>query len=331
MAWLSPDIPHTLSLLFILPAAMALDALVGDPQRLPHPVRWMGWAIAKGEPLFRRLPGPGKMAGALFSLILILTFWIMAFLLLCWSYGIHPLLGAGVEIVMLFYCLSARSLGRAAMEIFELLHRRDVSAARARLALIVGRDVTRYEADDIARATVETVAENFVDGVLSPLFYAALGGAPLAVAYKMVNTLDSMIGYKTPRYMDFGWAAARIDDIANYIPARLSVPLIALAARLLCPQCGGRALRTARTEGSRHSSPNAGYPEAAFAGALEIRMGGPNVYHGIMVHKPYIGSAFGTTRTKHIKKACQLMLLTTLMAGLGAWCLILFHNLWVRI
>lgn len=327
MASLGLEFPNTLSLLFILPAAMALDALVGDPPRLPHPVRWMGWVIAKGETLFRSIPGPGKMAGTLFAVVLIIVTWFMAFLLLRWSYSLHLLFGAGVEVGMLFYCLSARSLGRAAMEIFDLLQQGDIPTARSRLALIVGRDVTRYEANDIARATVETVAENVVDGVLSPLFYAALGGAPLAMAYKMVNTLDSMVGYKTPRYMDFGWAAARIDDLANFMPARLSVPLIALAARLLCPQGGSRALRTAMAEGSHHSSPNAGYPEASFAGALEIRMGGPNVYHGIMVEKPYIGTTFGITRTGHIKKACQLMLLTSLMAGLCAWCLILVLNL----
>lgn len=321
------EFPYTLLLLFTLPAAMTLDTLVGDPPRLPHPVRWMGRAIAKGEPLFRKLPGPGKAAGAIFAITLILVTWSMAFVLLRWCYGLHPLLGAGLEIVLLFYCLSARSLERAAMEIFDILKQNDIPTARARLALIVGRDVTRYESNDIARAAVETVAENFVDGVLSPLFFAVLGGAPLAMAYKMVNTLDSMIGYKTPRYMDFGWAAARIDDLANFIPARLSVLLIALSAHLLFPQNGTRALRTAVADGSRHSSPNAGYPEAAFAGVLEIRMGGPNVYHGIMVEKPYIGASFGATRPAHIQKACQLMMVTTLISGLCAWCLILVHNL----
>jgi cobalamin biosynthesis protein CobD len=151
--------------------------------------------------------------------------------------------GFVVETVLLFYCLSARSLGQAAMEIHTLLAAGEVDRARSQVAMIVGRDVERYQADDIARATVETVAENVVDGVLSPLFFAALGGAPLAMAYKMVNTLDSMVGYKNPRYLLFGRAAARIDDAANFLPARLAVPLIALAARLTAGLAARRALQ----------------------------------------------------------------------------------------
>lgn len=305
--------------LFILPMAMALDAVLGDPRRLPHPIRWMGTAITKGEPLFRKIPTPAIMSGALFAVTLIAGCWGITWLLVRMAYSIHPLAGIGLETILLFYCLSARSLAKAAMDIYYLLKKNKISAARTELSFIVGRDVTHYQGGDIARATVETIAENFVDGVLSPLFFAVIGGAPLAMAYKMINTLDSMVGYKNPRYLLFGRTAARIDDVANFIPARLAAPVIALAARMLCKSLGRVSFHMAKRDGACHSSPNAGYPEAAFAGALGLRLGGPNVYHGILVEKPYIGDPSEPAHPIHIKKACQLMLVSTLLAGLAAW------------
>lgn len=305
--------------LVILPMAMALDAVIGDPRRLPHPIRWMGAAISKGEPLFRKIPIPVILSGALFAVTLIAGCWGITRLLVHMADTIHPLAGIGLEIILLFYCLSARSLVKAAMDIHNLLENNQIPEARTELSFIVGRDVTHYQGSDIARATVETIAENFVDGVLSPLFFAVIGGAPLAMAYKMINTLDSMVGYKNPRYILFGRTAARIDDAANYIPARLAVPVIALAARLLCASLGRVSFNMAKRDGACHSSPNAGYPEAAFAGALGLRLGGPNVYHGVRVEKPYIGDPSEPTQPIHIKRACQLMLVSTLLAGLAAW------------
>jgi adenosylcobinamide-phosphate synthase len=178
--------------------------------------------------------------------------------------------------------------------------------------MIVGRETQTLSAQAVTRAAIETVAENLVDGVVSPLFFAALGGAPLAMAYKMVNTLDSMVGYKNDTYRQFGKAAARIDDAANFIPARLAVPVIALAAQLLAGK-GGRAFGTAWQEGGHHVSPNAGYAEAAFAGTLGVKLIGPAVYHGQRVEKPYIGKAFGDTRPSDIGRACDLMLLAALL------------------
>jgi adenosylcobinamide-phosphate synthase len=164
----------------------------------------------------------------------------------------------------------------------------------------------------MARAAVETVAENLVDGVISPLFFAAIGGAPVAMAYKMANTLDSMIGYKNEKYLYFGRAAAWLDDVLNYVPARLSVPVIALAAQLLAGK-GARAFETAVKEGANHSSPNAGLPEAAFAGALAVKLNGPNTYNGKLVDKPYIGVHFGQTKIEHIKRSCDLMMLSSIL------------------
>lgn len=304
-----------------LPAAFALDALIGDPRSLPHPIRWMGRAIERSEPFWRRTVKNEQLAGLLFALSLVLGCWALAVLVTKMAWGAHPLLGFVVETVLLFYCLSAKSLRQAALEIDRLLAAGEVDRARAQVAMIVGRDVNRYEEDDIARATVETVAENAVDGVLSPLFFAALGGAPLALAYKMVNTLDSMVGYKDSRYLLFGRAAARIDDVANFLPARLAVPLIALAARRVEGASPRQALTTARREGANHASPNAGYPEAAFAGALGVRLNGPDFYHGVLVDKPYLGAAFGPVTRKHIAPACRLMTLTALAGAVAAWLL----------
>ena len=306
---------------FSLPTAFALDAAVGDPRWLPHPVRWMGRAIEKAEPVFRRLCASEFRAGLLFAISLILGCWALSALVIGLAYRVHGLLGFAIETVLLFYCLSARSLAQAGMEIFHLLAAGEVDRARSQVAMIVGRDVERYQADDIARATVETVAENVVDGVLSPLFFAAIGGAPLAMAYKMVNTLDSMVGYKNPRYLLFGRAAARIDDLANFLPARLSVALIAMAARMQAGLSGRRALVTAWHEGTHHASPNAGYPEAAFAGAMGVQLNGPNYYHGVLVKKPFIGVGLGCVGLHHINQACRLMTITSLLGVLSGWLL----------
>jgi adenosylcobinamide-phosphate synthase len=254
----------------------------------------------------------------LFALFLILMTWGSAFVLVTAAGAFHPLLKTGLEIVMIYFCISIHSLQKSAKEVGTALENNHLAAAREKLSLIVGRDVHGLGVAGISRAAVETVAENFVDGVVSPLFFALIGGAPLCMAYKMVNTLDSMVGYKNETYIDFGKAAARIDDMANFIPARLSVPFIALAAELV-GRSGWRAFRTALAEGSSHASPNSGWPEAAFSGALGIKLGGPNDYRGRLVEKPYIGVRFGEAGGKHIEKACQLMLLSALLWSAVAW------------
>lgn len=299
-----------------LPCAFLLDLLFGDPPNWPHPVRLMGHLITRTEPWFRSVFPSPFVAGAFFAPALILSAFGtgLALTLLTWS--IHPLLGFSVESVLLYYCFSARSLNQAGMEIHSLLSQNKVDEARSAVRMIVGRDVSQYGGDDIARATVETVAENSVDGVLAPLFFAALGGAPLALAYKMTNTLDSMVGYKSERYLYFGRTAARIDDVANFLPARLGVIIISLAAALLPNAFTGQAWRTARREGSHHSSPNAGYAEAAFAGALSIKLNGPNYYGGVLVDKPWIGKEFATVQVADIARACRLMLMASIVGTL---------------
>jgi adenosylcobinamide-phosphate synthase len=311
-----------LSSWMVLPAAFALDMFLGDPRRFPHPVRWMGRAIVSAEPWFRRLPVNPVLAGGLFTLVLAASTWGLSTLMIDAGRNLRSSLGTALEIGMVYFCLSIRSLNDAAMGVFKLLNQERVAEARTRLALIVGRDVDRYQAQDIARAAVETVAENFVDGILSPLLFAAVGGAPLAMAFKMVSTLDSMVGYKNETYIEFGRVSARLDDVFNFIPARVSIPLIALAAQFLS-RSGRRAFKTAWSEGRNHSSPNAGRPEAAFAGALGVKLNGPNIYAGILVGKPYIGVRFGEVKIEDIKRACDLMLgcslLSVVLATALAW------------
>lgn len=299
---------------YILPAAIALDLVLGDPHRLPHPIRWMGRAITVMEPRFRKLPLGLTLCGLLFAAFLIAITWGLGCVLIKSAAAIHPAFGSVLQIVAIYYCISIRSLYQAAMDVSRALDRSGLETAKQKLAWIVGREVKNLAEDGVARAAVETVAENLVDGVISPLFFALIGGAPLALAYKMVNTLDSMIGYKNDTYRLFGKAAARIDDLANFLPARLSVPVIAVVAHLLAGR-GAMALKTALKEGRKHTSPNAGFSEAAFAGTLSVKLGGPNYYHGKLVAKPYIGEAFGTARNEHIKKACELMIFSSLMWG----------------
>jgi len=303
---------------FVLPAAFALDFFLGDPRGLPHPVRWMGWAIERLEPSFRKIHSNLTASGGLFAVVLIGGIWLLSFLVLAGVREIHPAIETVLEIILIYYCLALRSLDAAAMEVKHCLDRRMVSAAKKKVAMIVGRDIDNYDPDGLARATVETVAENLVDGITAPLFYAAIGGAPLALAYKMTNTLDSMVGYKNSAYRQFGKASARIDDALNYLPARLTIPAIALAAQVLAKR-GEKAFKTAVCEGANHASPNAGYPEAAFAGALAVKLNGPNYYHGKLVDKPYIGVAYGPSAPAHIRKACDIMLLSSFFWLLAAW------------
>ena len=303
---------------YILPAAFMLDIILGDSHSFPHPIRWMGRAITIFEPRFRHIHANLTLSGAFFAIFLILGTWALTFLFLEAAKTIHPLLKSVLEIGLVYFCLSARSLEDAAMEIYQCLLQRKVKQARAKVALIVGRDVAKYDETGIARATVETVAENLVDGVIAPLFFAVIGGAPLAMAYKMANTLDSMVGYKNDKYLKFGRLSAKIDDFLNYVPARLSVPLIALATQILCG-AGPRSFVTAVKEGANHASPNAGYPEAAFAGALAVKLNGPNYYNGQLVIKPFIGVHFGNVSPEHIKKACDIMMLSSFLWLIWVW------------
>ncbi len=308
---------HPEGLALSLTLAVVLDLLLGDPLWLPHPVRWMGKAIEGLEPRFRALPLQPLASGALMATLLVVGVWIAGLLLVRFGQSLHPAAGMIVQAVMIYTCISARSLADAALAVGRDLGQSGLAAGRRAVSMIVGRETDRLDETGVTRAAVETVAENLVDGVISPLFFAVLGGAPLALAYKMVNTLDSMVGYKNERYLLFGRFAARLDDAANFVPARLSVPAIALASQLINGR-GRSALAIAWRDGRAHASPNAGYPEAAFAGALDIWMGGGNHYHGRLVEKPVIGRGFADARPTHIRQACRLMLATSVLVFMVA-------------
>ncbi len=297
---------------YSIPIAFILDLAIGDPMFAHHPVRYMGKAIEYFEPRFRKLPFDLVFSGIFFAVFLISATWAIAAAILFISYCIHPWLKIFFEIIMIYFSISFNGLEKAAYEIYALLKLNKTEKAKYELSMIVGRDVENLDKGQIARACVETVAENLVDGVISPLFFAAMGGAPLIMAYKMINTLDSMTGYKNEKYMKFGKGPARIDDIANFIPARISIIIIAISAWILGKK-GKQSFITAIKEGKNHKSPNAGYPEAAFAGALSIKLGGPNFYGKKLVVKPFIGEKFGDVSPDHIPKSCHLMVLSSFL------------------
>ena len=301
----------------VLAAAVVADLALGDPRWLPHPIIWMGNGVSRFEPIFRRLGAP-VLSGSVFAVFLIAAVFVTSSLALAAAFAIHPLAGTVVQAVMLFYCFSARSLAQAAMDVARPLMAGDLCRARTMVGYIVGRETARLDRAGVTRAAVETVAENFVDGFLSPLFFALVLGVPAAMAYKMINTLDSMVGYKNSRYFFFGRASARIDDAANFIPARIAVPVIALAAAIFSYGRGRRAFSTALSQGRNHKSPNAGFSEAAFAGALGVRMGGPNIYHGKRMDKPYIGGEFKDPHPSDIARACDLMFMSALTSAVLA-------------
>ncbi|MBF0118249.1 MAG: cobalamin biosynthesis protein CobD [Desulfobacterales bacterium] len=289
-----------------------IDLILGDPENLPHPVRLMGKTIIFLEDYFRNFIKNSFVAGFIFATILILSSFGITFLIISLSNYIHPLLKMISEIILIYYCISIKSLQTAALDVYNALKQNNLKLAREKVSYIVGRETEKLSESGVARAAVETVAENLVDGIISPLFYAMIGGAPLAIAYKMVNTLDSMIGYKNEKYIKFGKTAARIDDAANFIPARLSIFIISIASHLFFRK-GADCFKTAIKDGNKHLSPNSGYSEAAFAGALSVKLGGPNYYHGKLVYKPYIGESFSEVTTEHIKSACDLMLLSSFL------------------
>ncbi|PIE70763.1 MAG: cobalamin biosynthesis protein CobD [Deltaproteobacteria bacterium] len=300
----------------ILVAALTADLMLGDPLWLFHPIRWFGSVISFAENRLRRAPVPAFSAGLFMTLFLVTCVFSLCRLLVTAAEALHPLAGWGMQAVMIFYALSIRSLNGAVREVRIAFLSEGIGVARRRLSFIVGRETASLDRAGICRASIETLAENFVDGVVSPLFYAVMGGGPLALAYKMVNTLDSMIGYRNQTYIQFGKAAARLDDAANFFPARLAVLFIALAARM-CGMDAWQTVKRASREGFNHASPNAGYPEAAFSGALSIRLGGGSTYHGTWVEKPFIGPSDKDPDLHDIKRAERLFQAAALLAAVS--------------
>ena len=287
-------------MLAILPllAGWILDLLLGDPQWLPHPVVWFGKAISACEHKLNR-GNHRKAKGAVVAIILIALVFALTWLFRYWLLSLSSYLLLLFDTVIIFYCLAGTTLIREVREVFFALDR-SLEEGRQQVARIVGRDTSELSAQEVRTAALETLAENLSDGVIAPLFWFSLLGTPGMLAYKMVNTLDSMIGYKTERYKDFGCWAAHIDDVANYIPARLTALLMILASGKL------NLLAFVWKNGPRHASPNSGYPEAALAGILNCRFGGPHYYFGQLFDKPYIGENERPLTTADMKKAVRV-------------------------
>ena len=273
--------------------AFLADLAFGDPPLLPHPVRLFGLFISQGERLMRRMARSNRAlfcGGAVLVLTLTCAVFLGAWLLIRLLRHASPTAGTLAALYLAYSTLSIRGLDDAGTTVVTHLRNSDLGRARSSLAMIVGRDTETLSEPDILRAVTETMAENCSDGVVAPLFYLSLGGVPAALTYKVINTLDSMIGYRNDRYLYFGKFAARLDDVANFVPARLTALLVTLSA--VCLRLHGLdALRVTRRDAQLQPSPNSGYPEAAFAGALGIRLGGLNFYRGQPSEKAYLGEA----------------------------------------
>lgn len=304
----------------------ALDLLIGDPQGWPHPVAALGRLIAALERGLRRLfpatPRGERAAGGVLWLLTVLTATAVPTLVLWLCRRVSPWLGLGAESIMCWQILAVKSLRVESMKVYDALASGDVEGARRAVSMIVGRDTQRLDRAGICRAAVETVAENSSDGVVAPLVFLALGGAPLGFFYKAVNTMDSMLGYTEPPYRDFGCIPARADDAANYLPARLSALLMLAAGALLGMDTRG-GWRIFRRDRYRHASPNSAQTESMCAGLLGLQLAGDAWYHGVLHRKPAIGDPVREVEPADIPRACRLLygmsVLALVLCALARW------------
>lgn len=314
---------ETISFLsYALPLALLggflLDQVIGDPRHWPHPVVGIGNIIAFLEcHLNLGTSEKRRRNGVLLTFLVVGGSYLLTWTVVWMANEFHPLLGLSVSAYFIFTSLAGKSLLDAGQTVLAPLINGDLNEARHRLAWLVSRDTGHLTEGEIVRGTIETLAENFVDGILSPLIYAALGGAPLAMAFKAISTLDSMVGYRNARYVEFGWFSARMDDWANYLPARLSVLLLLLAGWLRRMPVR-QAYRIWKRDASGHPSPNGGNPESVVAGLLGVRLGGINVYHGQPHHRAEMGDALHLVNHSDILNCRHLVRTATWLSLLPA-------------
>jgi adenosylcobinamide-phosphate synthase len=297
--------------------AYFLDMLIGDPPDLPHPVRWIGTMIS----FFEKRWNKGKFKrwkGVLMLLFILLFVFYIVGVLVVIGYSIHPLVGIFVESIVIATSIAQKSLKVASLEVYRPLLEGDIKAARKKLSYIVGRDTESLDEGEIARGAIETVAENTSDGVTAPLFWALIGGAPLAMVYRAANTCDSMVGHMNDRYKEFGWASAKWDDLLNWIPSRLTGMLMLIGKR---PE--NRSYKKAWTilfrDAKKHPSPNSGWGEAAVAAILGIQLGGINYYKGMVSNRAKMGDPIQPIQAKHIIKANHILSKTVFLFLLFLW------------
>lgn len=298
-----------------------LDLLFGDPHWLPHPIRLIGWLIANVEKCLRKKEEEKErnekreiFLGIWMVLIVLVCTFLAVSLILFFTYKISIYAGIFVETIMTYQILATKCLKTESMKVYQCLKNQDLTSARRAVSMIVGRDTEILNEQGIAKAAIETVAENTSDGVIAPMLYTALGGPILGFLYKAVNTMDSMIGYKNDRYLYFGRAAAKLDDFVNYIPSRISAYLM-IAASFTGGQCfsGKRAFLIYKRDNRKHASPNSAQTEAVCAGALGIRLAGDASYFGKIVKKPYIGDELRQVEYEDIRRANRLLYITVWM------------------
>ena len=305
----------------VFAAAYLFDWIMGDPEWLPHPVRLIGAGIEEGERLLRR---PGQTPSVELAAGGALTFGLVAAVYVATAKTVSRAnktgyaLGFVTEALLAWTCLASRSLQDESSAVVAALEAKDIVLARQRLARIVGRDTQHLDAEEICRAVIETVAESCSDGIIAPLFYLAIGGVPFAMAYKTINTLDSMIGHTDQKYFFFGKIAARLDDAANFLPARLTALGITAAAAMVEGASSATALDIWLRDGMKHKSPNAGQPESAMSGALQVRLGGENFYDGKSAETPLIGERFVRPSTLEAKQAIQIAAIVSVLGAIVA-------------
>lgn len=284
-----------------------LDLIIGDPQNPIHPIRVIGAFCKFTEKIFRKvLKNSLKLAGLLTWLVVVSIVFIFNYLLLKISIIINPILGVIVSSIMIYFCIATKALKVEGLKVVKFIINDDIEGARKQLSYIVGRDTKNLDKEAILKAVIETVAENMSDGVIAPLFYAGLGGAPLAFLYKAVNTMDSMFGYKNEKYMEFGYFPAKLDDVFNYIPARLTGYLIIIISFILGLDYRN-SYKIYNRDKYNHSSPNSAHPEAAVAGALKVELGGANYYFGKLVEKPTIGENLENIDLNKVKATNKIL------------------------
>ena len=298
----------------IVSLGYVIDLIFSDPVKLTHPVVIIGNLINGLEKLlYKENDGDRNklIKGALLNIIVLVLTFLVVFFIVRLSLSLNLYLYFIVSAILVSFTISTEGLKKAAMEIYELLAEKNIEEARYKVGMIVGRDTQNLTEEEISRAVIETVAENIVDGVTSPLFYGLIGGAPLAFLYRAVNTMDSMLGYKNDKYLYFGRFSARLDDLMNFVPARLTSLLIILVAYLHPRMNGKNALRAVIDDASKHPSPNGGYTESAAAGALEIRLGGYNYYFGQKSFRAYMGKEINSISANKIAEVVEILYMTT--------------------
>ena len=292
--------------------AFILDILIGDPRWLPHPVRIIGKCVELLEKVLRGAFASERLAGVFLAGITVSGTYLLTYEIINIFSHVGKIWEFAISTIIIFFSLSIRDLFKEAKGVMNELESGNIGQARERLSQIVGRDTHNLNKQQITKACVETTAENSVDGIIAPLFFAFIGGPALAMAYKAINTLDSMVGYKYRKYLKLGWASAKLDDLANYVPARIAAIILPMSS-YICGADFSNSIKIIKRDRRKHPSPNSGIPEAAIAGALGIKLGGPSTYKGVISNKPFIGGQTNEIVPDNIRHTIRIVFVAAVL------------------